>query len=90
MSDIARITGRAFQDDESFKKEGDFIPERDQFYFELKKGDDTFLIGCKDILKCIRLLEKIKEIPEIGTDWWQSMVSLYGDDVLMLEYMEKE
>ena len=90
MSDIARITGRAFQDDESFEQEGDFIPERDQFYFELQKGDNTFLIGYKDILKCIRLLEKIKEIPEIGADWWQSMVSLYGDDVLMLEYMEKE
>ena len=31
---IAKLTGTAVQDDETFKAEGGFVPERDQFYFE--------------------------------------------------------
>ena len=32
---IAKLTGTAVQDDETFKAEGGFVPERDQFYFEM-------------------------------------------------------
>ena len=38
---IAKLTGTAVQDDETFKAEGGFVPERDQFYFEMKQGDKT-------------------------------------------------
>lgn len=33
INKIAKITGNAIQDDETFKAEGGFVPERDQFYF---------------------------------------------------------
>lgn len=33
---IAKLTGTAVQDDETFKAEGGFVHERDQFYFEMK------------------------------------------------------
>ena len=44
INKIAKITGKAIQDDETFKSEGGFVPERDQFYFEMKLGDDLFLV----------------------------------------------
>lgn len=83
---IAALTGRAVQDDETFKSEGGFVPERDQYYFEMQQGDHVFLVGFKDLLTCLRLLEKMDEIPEIGEKWWDLMASLYGGDILMLEY----
>ena len=83
---IVKPTGLAYQDNETFKTLGDFIPERDQFYFELKSGDDTFLLGSKDMLICLRLLEKLKEIKKIDEGWWVNMTSLYGDEILMVEY----
>ena len=49
-SKIATLTGKAIQDDETFKLEGGFVPERDQFYFEMKQGDNVFLVGFKDLL----------------------------------------
>lgn len=79
---IAILTGTAFQDDETFKSEGGFDPERDQFYFEMQQGDHTFLIGFKDLLKCLKLLEKMGEIPEIGAKWWLRMATLYGEEIL--------
>lgn len=75
---IATLTGTAIQDNETFQSEGGFIPEHDQFYFEMKQGDHIFLIGLKDILTSLRLLEKMGEIPEIGEKWWLKMSSLYG------------
>ena len=82
---IAVLTGEAIQDDETFKAEGGFVPERDQYYFKMKQGDHVFLIGFKDLLVSLRLLEKIGEIPEIGEKWWLQMATLYGNDVLMIE-----
>lgn len=82
---IAVLTGEAIQDDETFKAEGGFVPERDQYYFKMKQGDHVFLIGFKDLLISLRLLEKIGEIPEIGEKWWLQMATLYGNDVLMIE-----
>ena len=40
-NEIAKLTGTAIQDDETFKSEGGFVAERDQFYFEMKQGDKT-------------------------------------------------
>lgn len=82
---IAELTGRAIQDDETFKLEGGFVPERDQYYFEVKQGDDVFLLGFKDMLISFRMLEKIGEIPKVGEKWWQQMATLYGRDILMQE-----
>ena len=68
--------------------EGGFVPERDQFYFEMKQGDYVFMVGFKELLICLRLLEKMDEIPEIGEKWWQQMATLYGNDIYMLKYDE--
>lgn len=89
-TEIAKLTGTAIQDDETFKSEGGFIPERDQYYFEMKKGDDIFLVAFKDLLTCLRLLEKMGEIPEVGEKWWLRMAGLYGDDILMVEFKDKK
>ncbi len=35
---VAMLTGAAIQDDETFKSEGGFIPERDQYYFQMQQG----------------------------------------------------
>ena len=56
---VAMLTGVAIQDDETFKSEGGFTPERDQYYFEMKQGDNVFLVGFKDLLISLRLLEKM-------------------------------
>lgn len=85
---IAILTGTALQDDETYKYESGFIPERDQYYFELLQGDNSFLLGFKDMLICLRLLEQMKEIPAINTKWWQKMAGLYGDDLLMVHCEE--
>ena len=61
----ATVTGLALQDDETFKSEGGFIPERDQYYFQMQQGENPFLVGFKDILICIRLLEKISFVNRI-------------------------
>ena len=87
---VAILTGKAIQDDETFKSEGSFIPERDQYYFEMKQGDNVFLVGFKDLLISLRLLEKMGEIPEIGDKWWLQMATLYGNDILMVEFTETE
>lgn len=87
-SEIAKLTGTAIQDDEIFKSEGGFVPERDQYYFEMKKGDDTFLVGFKDLLTCLRLLEKMGEIPKVGEKWWLRIAGLYGNDILEMEVKE--
>lgn len=85
---IAISTGVAIQDDEVFKLGGGFIPKRDQYYFQMKQGDNIFLVGFKDLLICLRLLEKMEEIPKITGKWWLQMASLYGEDILMVEYEE--
>lgn len=82
---VASLTGTAVQDDEIFKSEGGFVPERDQYYFEMKQGDNIFLVGLKDMLICMRLLEEMKEIPKIDGKWWGQMSSLYGKDIFMIE-----
>ncbi len=87
---VARLTGTAIQDDETFKSEGGFIPERDQYYFQMQQGDNVYLVGFKDLLICLRLLEKMGEIPEIGDKWWQRVATLYGNDILMVEFKEEE
>ena len=83
---VAMLTGAAIQDDETFKSEGGFIPERDQYYFQMQQGGNVFLVGFKDLLTCLRLLEKMGEIPEIGDKWWLQMSTLYGNDILMVEF----
>lgn len=85
---IAKLTGTAHQDDETFKLEGGFIPERDQYYFQMQQGDNIFLVGFKDLLICLRLLEKMGEIPEIGNKWWLQMATLYGEDILVVDLKE--
>lgn len=87
---VAMLTGVAIQDDETFKSEGGFTPERDQYYFEMKQGDNVFLVGFKDLLISLRLLEKMGEVPKIGDKWWLRMAALYGNDVLMVEFKETE
>ena len=87
---VAMLTGAAIQDDETFKSEGGFIPERDQYYFQMQQGGDVFLVGFKDLLICLRLLEKMGEIPEIDNKWWLQMATLYGNDLLMVEFTEME
>lgn len=89
-SKIAMLTGAAIQDDELFKSEGGFVPERDQYYFQMQQGNNEFLVGFKDLLSCVRLLEKMGEIPQIGEKWWLQMAALYGDDILMVEYEKRE
>lgn len=79
---IATLTGRAVQDDETFKEEGGFVAERDQFYFEMMQGDNTFYVGLKDMLISIKMLESIAEIPEINAKWWSQMESLYGEEIM--------
>lgn len=88
-SEVAALTGTAVKDDETFKSEGGFIPERDQYYFQMQQGDKVFLVGFKDLLTCLRLLEKMGEIPAIGDKWWLQMATLYGKDVLMVEFKDK-
>lgn len=83
---IAMLTGKAIQDDETFKSEGGFVPERDQYYFQMKQGDNDFFVGFKDLLTCLRLLEKMEEIPKISEKWWLQMATLYGNDILMVEF----
>ena len=56
--------------------------------FEMKQGDYVFMVGFKELLICLRLLEKMDEIPEIGEKWWQQMATLYGNDIYMLKYDE--
>lgn len=87
---VAMLTGAAIQDNQTFKSEGGFIPERDQYYFKMQQGDNVFLVGFKDLLISLRLLEKMGEIPEIGNKWWLQMATLYGNDILMVEFTEAE
>lgn len=86
---IATLTGTAIQDNETFLSEGGFLPERDQYYFQLKKDNDTFFLGLKDILLCIRLMENMGELPKIDGKWWLQIASLYGQDILMVECDKK-
>ena len=85
---LAILTGAAIQDDETFKSEGGFIPERDQYYFQIQQGGNVFGVGFKHLLTCSRLLEKMGEIPEIGDKRWLQMSTLYGNDILMVEFKE--
>ena len=87
---IAVLTGEAVKDDETFKTEGGFIPERDQYYFKMKQGENVFLVGFKDLLISLRLLEEMEEIPKIGEKWWLQMATLYGNDIRMVEFTEKK
>lgn len=88
--EIAELTGTALQDNEAFLSEGGFIPERDQFYFQMKQGDNVFLVGFKDMLICLKLLENMREIPQIDNKWWLQISTLYGKDILMVESKEND
>ena len=85
---VATLTGTAIQDDETFKSEGGFVPERDQYYFEVRQGSREFLLGFKDLIICLRLMEKMEEVPKISEKWWQQMATLYGNEILMVDYKE--
>lgn len=89
-SKIATLTGTAVQDDETFKAEGGFVPERDQYYFQMQQGDNTFLVGFKEMLIGLRLLEKMGDIPKIGEKWWLQMATLYGNDILMVKFQKEK
>ena len=54
-------------------------------YCEMQKENDVFLVGFKDLLLCLRLLENMGEIPKINENWWLQMATLYGNDILMIE-----
>lgn len=86
---VAKLTGTAVQDDETFKSKGGFIPERDQFYFQMQQGSNVFFVGFKDLLICLKMMEEMGEIPKIGDKWWLQMVTLYGKDINVVEFMEK-
>lgn len=88
--EIAMLTGTAVQDNETFQSEGGFVPERDQYYFQMQQGRNTFLVGLKDMLLCLKLLEKMEEIPKIDHKWWLQMATLYGEDILMVESATEE
>ena len=45
-----------------------------------------FLVGLKDLLISLKLLEKMGEIPEISNKWWLQMATLYGKDIFMVEF----
>ena len=75
---VAKLTGTAIQDDETFKTEGGFIPERDH----------VFMVGFKDLLICLRLLEEMGEIPKINGKWWTQIETLYGGELCMVKYKE--
>ena len=87
---VAMLTGTAIQDDKTFQSEGGFIPERDQYYFQMQQGDNIFLVGFKDLLTCLRLLKKMEEIPAIGDKWWLQMATLYRKDILMVEFKKEK
>lgn len=89
-SKIATLTGKAIQDDETFKSEGGFVSERDQFYFEMKQGDNVFLVGFKDLLISLKLMEQMQEIPKISDKWWSQIATLYGWDLQMLKLEDKQ
>ena len=86
---VAKLTGTAVQDDETFKSEGGFDASRDQFYFQMQQGSNVFFVGFKDLLTCLRLMEEMGEIPKIGEKWWLWMAALYGQDINVVEFMEK-
>ena len=69
------LTGEAFQDDNP--KNIDFIPERDQLYFVMQKGDDKFAMGMQDVLRCLFVAEYLGEVPEIPTSWWGLLEAQY-------------
>ena len=77
---------KSLDSDETFKSEGGFVPERDQFYFEMKQGNNVFFVGFKDLLICLKLMEQMQEIPPISDKWWSQIVSLYGNDFLAMEH----
>lgn len=80
---VTTLTGTAVKDDESFKSEGGFVPERDQYYLELQQGDNNFYVGFKDMLICLRLLEKMEEIPPIGEKWWLQLGIILAKSKIM-------
>ena len=75
---IATLTGKAVQDDETFKSEGGFVPERDQFYFEMKQGNNVFFVGFKDLLICLKLMEQMQEIPPISIPIWRAAIASHA------------
>ena len=48
------------------------------------------MIGFKDLLICLKLLENMNEIPKIGNKWWLQMAALYGDDILVVNCKENK
>lgn len=56
----------------------------------MKQGENIFLVGFKDLLISLRLLEQMGEIPKIGEKWWLQMATLYGNDIRMVEFTEKD
>lgn len=52
----------------------------------MQQGNNVFLVGSKELLICLRLLEKMGEFPKISDKWWLQMATLYGNDILMVDY----
>ncbi len=50
--------------------EGEFDASRDQMYFVLEKDGERFLLGIRDVLRCLRFAEKQGEIPKLPEGWW--------------------
>jgi len=74
--EIAKVTGEAVQNEIN---DGNFVVERDQLYFALKSDSGEYLLGLSDILRCLKVAEKIGELPELPKGWWTSVRILYGD-----------
>lgn len=51
----------------------EYIPEKHQPYFEFDCKGNRQLIGLDQILLCLRIAEKMNEIPSMSLSFWQSV-----------------
>ena len=56
----------------------------------MKQGDNVFLVGFKDLLISLKLMEQMQEIPKISDKWWSQIATLYGWDLQMLKLEDKQ
>ena len=64
------------------------FPKETNIIFRYNKVAMSLGLVFKHLLTCLRLLEKMGEIPEIGDKRWLQMSTLYGNDILMVEFKE--
>ena len=64
--------------------------EEKKYLVEMKQGDNVFLVGFKDLLIGLKLMEQMHEIPKISDKWWSQIATLYGWDLQALELEDKQ